>query len=88
MFAGHTALQAASQNGHIEVIKVLIKHSVNMEVEVGVAWLSAMVGSFTNASHTACFSWGFFCVFVFVLFLFFVFPNAWVGDCHNFTEFS
>lgn len=34
VFAGHTALQAASQNGHIEVIKVLIKHSVNMEVEV------------------------------------------------------
>ncbi|PVD22714.1 hypothetical protein C0Q70_15970 [Pomacea canaliculata] len=33
VFAGHTALQAASQNGHIEVIKVLIKHSVNMEVE-------------------------------------------------------
>ncbi|XP_059159077.1 E3 ubiquitin-protein ligase MIB1-like isoform X2 [Physella acuta] len=33
VFAGHTALQAASQNGHIEVIKVLIKHDVNMEVE-------------------------------------------------------
>lgn len=33
VFAGHTALQAASQNGHIEVIKVLIKHGVNMEVE-------------------------------------------------------
>ena len=36
VFAGHTALQAASQNGHIEVIKVLIKHSVNMEVEVDI----------------------------------------------------
>ena len=34
VFAGHTALQAASQNGHIEVIKVLIKHNVDMEVEV------------------------------------------------------
>ncbi|XP_067677818.1 E3 ubiquitin-protein ligase MIB1-like isoform X1 [Haliotis asinina] len=33
VFAGHTALQAASQNGHIEVIKVLIKHTVDMEVE-------------------------------------------------------
>jgi hypothetical protein len=39
VFAGHTALQAASQNGHIEVIKVLIKHSVNMEVEASIAQL-------------------------------------------------
>ncbi|ESP05408.1 hypothetical protein LOTGIDRAFT_208430 [Lottia gigantea] len=33
VFAGHTALQAASQNGHIEVIKVLMKYKVDMEVE-------------------------------------------------------
>ncbi|XP_064605463.1 E3 ubiquitin-protein ligase MIB1-like [Liolophura sinensis] len=33
VFAGHTALQAASQNGHMEVIKSLIKHSVDMEIE-------------------------------------------------------
>lgn len=39
VFAGHTALQAASQNGHIEVIKVLIKHSVNMEVEVSLLFI-------------------------------------------------
>ena len=34
MFAGHTALQAASQNGHVEVIKTLMKYSVDMEIEV------------------------------------------------------
>lgn len=33
VFAGHTALQAASQNGHIEVIEVLLRHSVNVEIE-------------------------------------------------------
>ena len=33
-FAGHTALQAASQNGHTDVIKVLIRHSVDVEMEV------------------------------------------------------
>lgn len=34
MFAGHTALQAASQNGHTDVIKILIKHDVDFEIEV------------------------------------------------------
>ena len=34
VFAGHTALQAASQNGHVELIKVLMKYDINMEVEV------------------------------------------------------
>jgi E3 ubiquitin-protein ligase mind-bomb len=33
VFAGHTALQAASQNGHIEVIKVLINYDVDVEIE-------------------------------------------------------
>ncbi|XP_017842823.2 E3 ubiquitin-protein ligase mind-bomb [Drosophila busckii] len=33
VFAGHTALQAASQNGHIEVIQVLLRHSVDVEIE-------------------------------------------------------
>ncbi|XP_064626233.1 E3 ubiquitin-protein ligase MIB1-like [Lineus longissimus] len=33
VFAGHTALQAASQNGHLEVIKVLMKYDVDMEME-------------------------------------------------------
>ncbi|XP_022097091.1 E3 ubiquitin-protein ligase MIB1-like [Acanthaster planci] len=32
-FAGHTALQAASQNGHVDVIKVLIRHNVDVEME-------------------------------------------------------
>ena len=34
VFAGHTALQAASQNGHVEVIKILMKYDVDMEIEV------------------------------------------------------
>lgn len=33
VFAGHTALQAASQNGHVELVKILIKHNVDMEIE-------------------------------------------------------
>ncbi|XP_060065231.1 E3 ubiquitin-protein ligase MIB1-like isoform X1 [Ylistrum balloti] len=33
MFAGHTALQAASQNGHSDVIRVLMKHDVDFEIE-------------------------------------------------------
>ena len=34
VFAGHTALQAASQNGHVDVIKVLMKYDLDMEIEV------------------------------------------------------
>ena len=34
LFAGHTALNASSQNGHITVIKVLIKYNVDIEIEV------------------------------------------------------
>jgi len=34
VYAGHTALQAASQNGHVEVIKILMKYDVDLEVEV------------------------------------------------------
>lgn len=33
VFAGHTALQAASQNGHLEVIKVLLRYSADVEIE-------------------------------------------------------
>lgn len=33
IFAGHTALQAASQNGHLEVIKVLMTYDVDSEQE-------------------------------------------------------
>ncbi|XP_070556888.1 LOW QUALITY PROTEIN: E3 ubiquitin-protein ligase MIB1-like [Ptychodera flava] len=33
IFAGHTALQAASQNGHIDVVKILIRNSVDLEME-------------------------------------------------------
>jgi ankyrin repeat protein len=36
VFAGHTALQAASQNGHLEVIKILLRHKADVEIEVGV----------------------------------------------------
>eukprot|EP00095_Tigriopus_kingsejongensis_P012561 snap_masked-scaffold257_size234952-processed-gene-0.11 protein:Tk12561 transcript:snap_masked-scaffold257_size234952-processed-gene-0.11-mRNA-1 annotation:"e3 ubiquitin-protein ligase mib1" len=33
VFAGHTALQAASQNGHLEVIRILIRHKAELEIE-------------------------------------------------------
>lgn len=33
VFAGHTALQAASQNGHLEVIKILLFHKADVEIE-------------------------------------------------------
>uniref|UniRef100_A0A6P7GJ05 RING-type E3 ubiquitin transferase n=1 Tax=Diabrotica virgifera virgifera TaxID=50390 RepID=A0A6P7GJ05_DIAVI len=33
VFAGHTALQAASQNGHLEVISVLLRHHADVEIE-------------------------------------------------------
>jgi ankyrin repeat protein len=36
VFAGHTALQAASQNGHLEVIKILLRHKADVEIEVEV----------------------------------------------------
>ena len=32
---GHTALQAASQNGQIDVIKLLVGQSADLEQEVG-----------------------------------------------------
>ena len=34
VFAGHTALQAASQNGHEETVRVLIRFNVDLEAEV------------------------------------------------------
>ncbi|XP_023247906.1 E3 ubiquitin-protein ligase MIB1 isoform X2 [Copidosoma floridanum] len=33
IFSGHTALQAASQNGHLDVIKVLLKCKADVEIE-------------------------------------------------------
>lgn len=33
VFAGHTALQAASQNGHLEVIKTLLRYKSDVEIE-------------------------------------------------------
>ena len=33
-FNGRTALQAAGQNGHIDVVRCLIRHKANMEEEV------------------------------------------------------
>ena len=42
VFAGHTALQAASQNGHTEVIKALMKYDVDMEIEVGSDQISTL----------------------------------------------
>ena len=34
VFAGHTALQAASQNGHLEVIHILLRNNAHVEKEV------------------------------------------------------
>jgi E3 ubiquitin-protein ligase mind-bomb len=33
VFASHTALQAASQNGHIEVIRILLRNNADVEIE-------------------------------------------------------
>ncbi len=33
VFAGHTALQAASQNGHLEVIRILLRFNSELEIE-------------------------------------------------------
>lgn len=33
VFAGHTALQAGSQNGHLDVIQVLLSHNADVEIE-------------------------------------------------------
>lgn len=33
VFAGHTALQAASQNGHLDVIQILLKYKADVEIE-------------------------------------------------------
>lgn len=33
VFSGHTALQAASQNGHLDVVKLLISMNANLEIE-------------------------------------------------------
>ena len=33
VFAGHTALQAASQNGHLEVLRLLLRSRADLELE-------------------------------------------------------
>ncbi|KAK0093716.1 hypothetical protein PV326_012837 [Microctonus aethiopoides] len=33
VFAGHTALQAASHNGHLDVIKILLRYKADVEIE-------------------------------------------------------
>lgn len=40
VFGGYTALQAASQNGHLKVIKLLLHHKADVEVEVRVWTIS------------------------------------------------
>ena len=44
LFAGHTALQAASQNGHVDAVKLLIKFNANLETQVHITHA-------TSASH-------------------------------------
>ena len=48
--AGHTAMQAASQNGHVDVLKLLLKHNVDLEAEVGIT-LPSLLFLITNASR-------------------------------------
>ena len=40
-FNTHTALQAASQNGHMDVVRCLLRHGANIEEEVGGASVSS-----------------------------------------------
>ena len=42
VFAGHTALQAASQNGHEDVVRVLIRYEVDLEMEVRGTWVRSL----------------------------------------------
>jgi len=51
VFAGHTALQAASQNGHLEVIKILLRYKADVEIEVCI--LRAMKGCYVP-HHISC----------------------------------
>ena len=39
-FAGHTALQAASHKGHLEVIKILLRYKADVEIEVTASFYS------------------------------------------------
>lgn len=36
VFSGHTALQAASHNGHLDVIKILLRYKADVEIEVSI----------------------------------------------------
>jgi len=51
VFAGHTALQAASQNGHLEVIKILLRHKADVEIEVGAVLLNLVFNSVLCRYH-------------------------------------
>ncbi len=48
-FNGRTALQAASQNGHIDIVRCLIRHKANLEEEVYtlLVYLSSVHAYFT-----------------------------------------
>lgn len=61
MFAGHTALQAASQNGHVDVIKALMKYDLDMEIEVLYKWIFFHHQKFANVEK-----WSFLCVEIFL----------------------
>ena len=51
VFAGHTALQAASQNGHLEVIKILLRHKADVEIEVQAVLLNFVLNSALCSCH-------------------------------------
>lgn len=54
VFAGHTALQAASQNGHLEVIKILLRHKADVEIEVGAVLLNLVFNLALCSYHCLC----------------------------------
>ena len=56
VFAGHTALQAASQNGHEDTVRVLIKYHVDLEAEVCFRFCYCFVSLFLFF----CRGWGHF----------------------------
>lgn len=57
VFSGHTALQAASQNGHMDVVKILISMNANLEIEVCLLFclitVLVLTSNFFQALYTA-----------------------------------
>lgn len=52
-FNGKTALHTAAQNGHVDVIRTLIRHRANLEEEVGGLYLELMVARARAEQHAS-----------------------------------